>query len=99
MHFGIRLVLFILAVLGIIVVWIIVFYLTPTNTFSFQVVFLAKIYLIPITFFLWGLIVKPYKRKYIPWIILGIVTIYFISTVYRNYQGEMYWNRIQEDSR
>ena len=95
MRFGVRLVLWILAVLGTVVGWGVIFYFVPTNSFAFQVVFLTKAYLLPIAFFLWGLIVNPYKKKYIPWVIFSIVTIYFIFKIYRNYQGMMYWNSIQ----
>ena len=87
-----RVILWVLAILGSIIFWILLIHWTTWHVLETGIpfVYIGGVFLFPLAFWLWGKIVKPFGKKYIPVIILGIATIIFIINIVQQYQGVKY---------
>lgn len=97
---AIRIFLWFLAILGSIIFYLLlnhltIYYIIENNIPSF--VFNAWIFLIPLAFWLWGKIVKPFDKKYIVFTIFIIALIFYISQVIDSYKGIQAYKKLKEE--
>lgn len=87
-----RIILWVLAIIGLLILWLLLIHWTVGYTLETGIpfVFIAGVYLVPIAFWLWSKIVKPFNNKYILIILFGMATIIFILELIRNIQGVKY---------